>query len=359
MKKNLTTPLLIFFSLTFITCERDFNPFDTSNNEQGDIRLVKIADCSEQLNTDIYTGNITIDRLGQIWYSTAFCDTTIKIPPESNIYCKGLWKICTFDGNKYCTIFDSLDYVIDEIQLDIKGNIWIMNSKQIIKIDAQNRLSIIYDNSNKDGFFNSIAVDKNYNIWVGGLKTGIFKITDSKINQYNSTNSPLPTNSITKILIDANNTKWIALWDLQGLIKIENENWTHYNSTNSNISQQNIWDLARDSNGNLWLGTGWTDSSITLMKFDGIKFSIENPKNIVGNKIPGTVRHIAADKASKVYVISVVTKHLSSYSTALSIYDGATWSNKFITYGEDMITDIEVYNNELWLSTFTEIYKVE
>jgi len=358
MKKNLTISLMIFTSMTFITCERDFNPFDSSQNVQGTIQLIKRTDCLGKLNTYFYNGNITVDMLGQIWYSTSFCDTSVEIPPESNIYCKGLWKICKFDGNNYCTIFDSLNYEINEIQLDINGTIWIINSKQIIKIDTQNRLSIFYDDSNNDGLFNSLAIDNN-NIWVGGLNTGLFKITDSQIIQYTSTNSTLPTNSITKILVDENNTKWIALWDLQGLIKIENNNWTHYNSTNSNITQQNIWDLAKDSNSNLWLGTGWTDSSITLMKFDGIKFSIENPKNDVGDKIPGTVRHISADNTGKVYVISEVTKQLSSYSTALSIYDGATWSNKFIKYGDDIITDIEVYNNELWVSTFSEIYKVE
>ncbi len=240
---------MIFTNMTFITCERDFNPFNTSQNVQGTIQLIKRTDCSGQLNTYFYNGNITVDILGQIWYSTSFCDTSVEIPPESNIYCKGLWKICKFDGKNYCTIFDSLNYEINEIQLDINGTMWIINSKQIIKIDTQNRLSICYDNSNNDGLFNSLAIDNN-NIWVGGLNTGLFKITDSQIIQYTSTNSTLPTNSITKILVDENNTKWIALWDLQGLIKIENNNWTHYNSTNSNITQQNIWDLAKDSNGN-------------------------------------------------------------------------------------------------------------
>lgn len=358
MIRNLIIPLMIFASMSFITCERDFNPFDTSQNEQGPLRLIKRTDCSGQLNTYLYTGKISIDLLGQIWYSTVFCDTSVKIPPESNVYCKGLWKIGKFNGNNYCTIFDSLDYEINEIQFDKNGTGWIINSKQVLKIDTQNRLSIVYDISNIDGFFNSIAIDNN-GIWVGGLNTGLYKITDSQIIHYTSTNSILPTNSITKILVDENHIKWIALWDMYGLIKIENDSWTNYNSNNSNITQQNIWDLAKDSYGNLWLGTGWTDSTVTLMKFDGIRFSVENPQNDLGNKIPGTVRNIAADNAGKVYVMSEVSRLLTSYSTALSIYDGVTWTQKFIKYGDNIVTDIEVYNDELWVSTFKEIYKVE
>ena len=359
MKKSLILKIMILASMTFITCGRDFNPFNTSQNEQGIIQLIKSTDCSEQLNTNIYNGNITIDRLGQIWYSTSFCDTSVEIPPESDIYCKGLWKICKFNGNNYCTIFDSLDIEINEIQLDNNDNIWALNSKQIIKIDTKNRLYIIYDNSKNEGLFNSIAIDNENNIWVGGLNIGLLKIKNSSIMKYTSQNSILPTNSITKILIDKNNIKWIALWDLKGIIRIDNNNWTNYNSNNSNITSQNIWDLSKDSHGNLWIGTGWIDSTITLMKFDGIKFSIENPKDKNGNTILGTVRNIATDNTGLVYVISEETKQLSSYSSTLSVYDGSAWADIFIKYGVEIITDIECFNNQLWASTFTEIYRIE
>ena len=58
------------------------------------------------------------------------------------------------------------------------------------------------------------------------------------------------------------------------------------------------------------------------------------------------------------YVISEVVKQLAGYSTTLSIYNGENWLYKFIKYGDEIITDIEVYKNELWVSTFSEIYKV-
>ncbi len=357
MIKNSVSLLIIFTSMIFIACERNFNPFGASQNEHLSIQLNQSTDYALQLDTG-YNGNITIDRLGQIWYASSFCDTSVIIPPESNVYCKGLWKIGRFSGNNYYTIFDSLTYGINEIQVDDNRNIWILNNKQVLRIDTQNRLSIVCDISNLGGFFNSIAIDNNC-IWAGGLNTGLYIITSSNITHYTSTNSILPTNSITKILVDANNTKWIALWDMHGLIKIENNNWTNYNSNNSNITPQNIWDLAKDFYGNLWLGTGWTDTTVTLMKFDGVRFSVENPKNDLGNRISGTVRKIAADDAGKVYVISEVSRLLTSYSTTLSIYDGVTWAQKFVTYGNDIITDIEVYHNELWVSNFREIYQVE
>ncbi|MFX0138226.1 MAG: two-component regulator propeller domain-containing protein [Candidatus Hodarchaeota archaeon] len=359
MNKTIIFAVLSMLTVIFNTCDKNFNPLNSSQNSQKFSPLIEHAECYYSLNTFLYTGNITIDKLGQAWFSTVFCDTSVEIPPWSSIACKGLWKICKFDGIKYCTIFDSLDIEINEIQLDSNDDIWILNSKQILKIDTNNRLSIIYDNTNNEGFFNSIAIDNQNNIWVGGLNTGLLKIKNSSIIKYTSQNSKLPTNSITKILIDENNTKWIALWDLQGLIKIENDSWTHYNSNNSNITQQNIWDLAKDSNGNLWLGTGWTDINVTLMKFDGIKFSIENPKDKNGSTISGTVRHIATNNADLVYVVSEETKKLSSYSSTLSVYDGSVWADKFIKYGDDIITDIECFNNQLWVSTFKEIYIIE
>ena len=356
MNKIIIVVILSTLTLMLYSCEKNSNPFNSSPNIQ---QLVARTEYSDSLDAFFYTGNITIDKSGEAWFSTMFCDTSVEIPPWSSVACKGLWKICKCNGTEYYTVFDSLDFEINEVQFDNQNNIWILNNKQLLKIDTDNRLSIIIDNTNKNGFFNSIAIDNEDNVWVGGLNTGIFKVKGFSIIQYTSSNSKLPTNSITKILIDENNTKWIALWDVGGLIKIKNENWIHYNSTNSNVTQQNIWDLAIDSKGNLWLGAGSIDSTITLMKFNGIKFSIENPKDKNGNTILGTVRHLAANNAGLLYVVSEETQNSSAYSSTLSVYNGSAWTDIFITHRDEIINDIECYNNQLWISNYKRIYLLE
>ncbi len=101
MNKTIIFAVLSMLTVIFNTCDMNFNPLNSSQNSQNFLQLVKHTECYDSLNTFLYAGNITIDKLGQAWFSTVFCDTSVEIPPWSSIACKVLWEIYKFDGIKF------------------------------------------------------------------------------------------------------------------------------------------------------------------------------------------------------------------------------------------------------------------
>ncbi len=90
---------------------------------------------------------------------------------------------------------------------------------------------------------------------------------------YNSTNSPLPENSVRCITIDQNGLKWIGTEF--GLASFDDINWTVYQTTNSGLPDNSIRSLAVDQQNNLWIGT----FSGGLVKFDGSTWTVYNTGN--------------------------------------------------------------------------------
>ena len=90
---------------------------------------------------------------------------------------------------------------------------------------------------------------------------------------YNKLNTPLPSNAVTKVIIDKNNTKWISIgkdknWDNGGLVMFDGSNWKVYRTKNSQNSFMDFGDMAMDSSGSLYL----LYFSFYLYKFDKEKF---------------------------------------------------------------------------------------
>src|SRR3982751_1577058 len=70
---------------------------------------------------------------------------------------------------------------------------------------------------------------------------------------YNTSNSPLPENSVRCIAIDHNDVKWIGT-DF-GLASFDNTNWTVYQTSNSGLPDNSIRSIAIDHQNNIWIGT--------------------------------------------------------------------------------------------------------
>ena len=75
----------------------------------------------------------------------------------------------------------------------------------------------------------------------------------SRTVNYRTTNSKISSNSLSKVIVDKFNNKWIGSLD-QGLIKFDGKNWTSYNNSNV-LSSNRVQDLLYDKKGRLWVGT--------------------------------------------------------------------------------------------------------
>jgi len=111
-----------------------------------------------------------------------------------------------------------------------------------------------------------ILIDENNVIWIC-TESGLARF-DGSWKIYNTSNSGLPLHSIESILIDKQGNKWITSEEAYGggLAKFDDNTWTNYNRSNSELPSNVVCSFALDSIGNKWIGT---DQG--LVKYDGLK----------------------------------------------------------------------------------------
>ncbi len=180
--------------------------------------------------------------------------------------------------------------------------------------------------------------DSNYITLSGGKNQSVdFILEDTtKWVSYKTTNSPMLSNYISKIIVDKNNIKWIGTLD-QGLARFDGKNWKMYKKSNSPLIYDFITCLALDQNNNLWIGT-----SGGIMMFNGFSW-INYTANLPTNTY---VKSIAIDKMNNVWIGTM---------DGLVFYDGVTWKT-FTTLNSGLagnfVTCISIDNqNRVWLGT--------
>ncbi|MDP3580315.1 MAG: PEGA domain-containing protein [Ignavibacteria bacterium] len=165
---------------------------------------------------------------------------------------------------------------------------------------------------------------------------------------YNVHNSKLPSNTVYSIVIDKQNTVWIAT-DL-GLARIISNNCFIYTSENSVLKTSTINNLSLDSQNRLWIstnigvyvlennsivdyslnladqsfkiiaigksGTVWAATNIGLCKLEGNNWTVYNTSNS-GIK-DNYVNCIAIDRDGKVWA--------GPTTYGISVYDGKLWT---------------------------------
>lgn len=166
------------------------------------------------------------------------------------------------------------DRHIVSIAFDSSGNKWLATgSNGIILFDEQNNLWTLYNKNNSpltSDIIRSLAVDNANNLWIASSPEwnsnipqggGLFKY-NGNWEKYDSTNSPIISNSIMNVATDIYNNIWfIAYTQINQfqisrvfLYKYDGTNFIEYNSSNSPLEDnQEIYDLFCDNNGRVWL----------------------------------------------------------------------------------------------------------
>jgi hypothetical protein len=211
----------------------------------------------------------------------------------------------------------------------------------------------------------------------GGQYLEVFRLledTTRSVN-YRIHNSKITSNSLTKIILDKNNHKWIGTFN-RGLVKYDGKNWTIYDngflgdaritdllfdkrdrlwiaySTGLVLLDGNSWltltnnlpsnvvnSLEQDNDGNIWIGT-----YEGLVKYDGANFQVFNKSNS-----PLTDNNIQALTQLKNGSIAIGTSR-----GGIFIKNNNSWVHHNIAeiLAEDKIAnnviDIIEYNNVIW-----------
>jgi len=156
-----------------------------------------------------------------------------------------------------------------------------------------------------------------------------------------TTNSPLPVNSINCLEIDKDNVKWIGTD--KGVVKFDGTNWEEYTKTNSPFSGYFVSSIAVDSLNNKWIGTDLEG----LNFFDGENWKLYTNQNSgLPSDIINTIR---IDKSNRKYIGT----SFGAGPGGFAIFNDTTW-NVFNTANSNFMSDMVTAfafdsNDNLWV----------
>jgi len=151
---------------------------------------------------------------------------------------------------------------------------------QLLRYSA-GKLTILYTCPNTNQFVSAVVRDSTGALWMGILdrrikgKTmggGLICIKGNTTKVYTTTNSALPSNSISDISLDMNGNLWIACFD-GGLTQLTKDGvWTNYTSENSALESDSLEQVAVDADNNIWAST--QDGGITFLAGDPVSAKV-------------------------------------------------------------------------------------
>ncbi|MCK4574989.1 PQQ-binding-like beta-propeller repeat protein [candidate division WOR-3 bacterium] len=186
--------------------------------------------------------------------------SSLFIDDKDNVYVATNKGLSSFDGEKWSS-FD-----IDTNVFSVTGgndyNIWIVTSNGIKSVNNNEIRSIPWPFKNPYWSYAVVALDSEGTMYIaGGLNSeGIYRYKNAKWSIFN-TDSGLPNNDVTSILIDSKNRKWFGTKN--GLMMIKDSKIKVY-STDNGLVGNKVTAITEDIQGNLWVGT-----LRGLSKFDG------------------------------------------------------------------------------------------
>lgn len=164
-----------------------------------------------------------------------------------------------------------------------------------IVTSAQTYNYTLYTSSNTNminATVNHITADSNGLLWMTSF-AGLSSFNGTTFTNYTPENSGLQTNSVTKVVVDNLNRKWISTYQ-NGIIMFNGTTFTNYTETNSQLPSNVINDIAVDASNNVWIAT-----DAGLAKLSGGTWTIYTETNgLFGNNVTS----VGVD-AGNVYVI--------------------------------------------------------
>lgn len=198
---------------------------------------------------------------------------------------------------------------------DSLGNKWIATNGGLAKFDGA--AWTIYNSSNSPLPSNScraVTVDAADNVWVGTNGGGAAKFNGSTWTVYDRNNSGILDNIIYDIKIDPTGTVWFAVYG-DGVSKFvpSTNTWTSYTDV---LADTKVWSIAFDSSGNKWLATEGGVSTFT-----GSAWTAYTTTNGLSN-----------NKCFDITVASGNVIWVSTYN-GVNKFDGTTWTKFGTTDG--------------------------
>jgi len=244
--------------------------------------------------------------------------------------------LTSYDGVNWQTVSVG-NYTLSEIVSDGCGNIWCSNSISLFVKPANEPVSVVpvstISNINISAV-NDVHLSSNNVFWASNGTTLLNSRADSWSNlSFSDIGIPNVGNAnIAEPVQDMYGNLWFitTLNSLSCVVKYDGSGSTVYNSSNSSLPSGTITHLTTDPYGNVWLLIG-----TNIVKFNGTTVEISD-----GTLLPNYVPNgIISDQNGRIYVVGtnyVYTK------------DGNLWNSS--CFGNTTIGDITVdMNNNIWV----------
>jgi len=200
--------------------------------------------------------------------------------------------------------YDSTTKHIYDIKQDNSGNLWIIDTDKVLKINtATKEVTIVHKNI----YFSKLFIDKQDRVWVGGFRSGLFLIKDSdggKVLHFNGQHKTFNSMFFQDIIQANDSIFYISIRD-NGLYQLNINNWvskrlTHKPNTESGLITNALTCLFMDLHSNLWIGT--YDKGIIFhdkwrKPFKSVKINSKFESDISNN-----VRAIYQDSDNRIWI---------------------------------------------------------
>ena len=247
-----------------------------SDNSSPEISRVAGAEFTGQVletSHGMYgTGMKKIFRLGKknsSWYpEPIFTDTTANsfgtatADPSGNILIAGITSLTALHDK---TVFQiPVNYLADQIVLDRKGDIWLVNRKEELvhyKIHRENTAVYLqqqtrYENELAGIAPRSLVLDGNGTIWIGTRYKGIFVFREKNkqltLLHHLTSRSGLSENFVSYLDCDEDNAIWVCTPSGLDKIVVKNGIPVIENLTRQNNIYQSISKIVIDGNKTAW-----------------------------------------------------------------------------------------------------------
>ncbi len=168
---------------------------------------------------------------------------------------------------------------------------------------------------------------------------------------YDTTNSNVPSNTISDIVVDQLNRKWIS-FSGNGILKIDSTSWTLYNTSNSNIPTNYFNTINVDNEFNFWGGYG-----NQLTTFDGTNWFVYG---IPDSTPPGhSISSIVFDSLNNVWFLKNINQSIGSTHYLIEFRDYSVWLTHLSLQLANGYRQLLLNNQSIWIGDGEGLYLFE
>ncbi|MEZ4904984.1 MAG: two-component regulator propeller domain-containing protein [Spirosomataceae bacterium] len=163
---------------------------------------------------------------------------------------KGIW---LFDGKIFVRKATEIPRSVRSAVSDYEGGLWLASDVGLYHINKVGKTRILRNQDEvQSGYIKGITIDKNHNLWAGGLG-GVSVIQGFKKIRAISTAQGLPTVYVTCLNTAPDGTVWVGTE--KGVVRYAPDNTHSLRFSQRWLLNDHVKDIAFDENGNAWIAT--------------------------------------------------------------------------------------------------------